>query len=168
MPISKSGPNFEELITRQLELHNLRKVSSKKISNFPKEIVQSLYPEGALFVGSNKYTSIYGNPNCRTEFVAYLPNKKTIRIECKWQQTPGTASEKIPYFYLNFVENKFPEDIIILIYGGGNKGFRMAIDWLKNAWNERLYIRKNFEKELKIFTLEEFIVWTNNFNFKEH
>ena len=167
MPVNNSGPNFEELVTRQLQLHGIKRINAKDISGFPNDIIHSLYPKGVVSVGTNKYTSIYGNANCRTEFVVYLPNKRTIRIECKWQQTEGTAAEKIPYFYLNFVENRFPEDTLILIYGGGASSFSNAIIWLKSAWKKRLYIKKDFDKDLKIFSLDEFIAWTNNLKIKD-
>lgn len=83
---------------------------------------------------------------------------KKIRIECKWQQSPGSVDEKLPYLYLNAVE-KYPEqDIIILLDGGGYKAGAKA--WLENAIKTNWCNKKN--KNIRLMALTEFITYFNN------
>ena len=67
--------------------------------------------------------------------------------------------EKIPYFYMNFIEDKFPEPMTIFVYGGN--AIISSAEWLKKAWEDRLYVKKDFNKELKVFNLDQFMEWSN-------
>jgi len=87
--------------------------------------------------------------------------KLKIRIECKWQQSPGSVDEKLPYLYLNTIESMPENNIIILIDGNGFKSG--AKKWLKDAVSKKLYTTKNNEnKNVLVFSLTEFFTWANN------
>jgi len=106
------------------------------------------------------FESIYNHPG-HTEFI--VKSKRyhlDTRIECKWQQVSGSVDEKLPYLYLNCIEN-MPEDHIILIIDG--KGWKEgAIQWLKTAVKEKRYTNpSNSHKHIDIFQLTEFISWVN-------
>jgi len=113
-----------------------------------------------LLLKNAPYTSIYGHQG-KTEFLVKSSRfNLEVRIECKWQQSSGSVDEKYPYLYFNCVE-AIPEADIIIVYGGG--GMKQgAIDWLKNAAQERKY-QENLRtpKNIRVFTLEEFLSWTN-------
>ena len=104
------------------------------------------------------FTTIYNHPG-HTEFL--LISKRLnieIRIECKWQQSPGSVDEKLPYLYLNCVEKMPEKSIVILIDGEGFK--KGAIQWLKDAVANKKY--SLMDKEIKVMNLREFMEWANN------
>jgi hypothetical protein len=113
-----------------------------------------------LLLTNAPFTTIYQHPG-HTEFL--LVSKKYnlhVRIECKWQQSPGSVDEKLPYLYLNAIEQMPESEIIILIDGKGWKGG--AITWLRNAVNEKKYATEaSKNKHIDVFDLQEFIAWAN-------
>lgn len=158
------GQSFEKHIITQLESKGLETITSKEfdkvlqLSNF-KEKLNEHYPNGVIATGRNYYKSIYGNPNCFNEYRIFKDGI-IYRLECKWQQKSGSKHEAIPYFYLNFVENCFKESVVIFVYGG--EYMDKPSKWLKNAWKNRKYITDpNFDKDLKILDLDNFISWSN-------
>lgn len=103
------------------------------------------------------YKTIYGHKGNMEFLVKSKKYDLNTRIECKWQQVPGSVDEKFPYLYLNCIEAVDENDIIIIYGGKGQK--QGAIDWLKNACAKRLYTDKN--KDIKVFDLDDFIGWSN-------
>ena len=105
------------------------------------------------------YETIYGHRG-NTEFllrsVRYDLN---VRIECKWQQSAGSVDEKFPYLYLNCVEQMPENQIIIVADGGGAKAG--AIEWLRRACGERLYLAADSPKTITMLNLVEFMAWAN-------
>lgn len=74
------------------------------------------------------YTSIYGC-NSRSEFLYRHRFGFDLRIECKWQQVPGSIDEKLPYLLMN-ATHAMPEKNIWLIVDG-NGARTKAVDWLR-------------------------------------
>lgn len=75
------------------------------------------------------YTSIYGCKS-RSEFLYRDCRLDTnIRIECRWQQVPGSVDEKLPYLYMNAVEAMPEQEIWLVLEGDGARA--EAINWLK-------------------------------------
>lgn len=155
MYASQSGNTLETILVATLTTKGFKylpyKVYIKTPQNHGDELLLKDVP----------YTTIYGHIG-RTEFV--LKSKKynlEIRIECKWQQVSGSVDEKFPYLYLNCIE-KIPErEIYIIIDGPGAK--LGAVQWLKNACQNRLYSTKYYdEKNITIFTISEFLAWSNS------
>jgi ABC-type Fe3+-citrate transport system substrate-binding protein len=114
-----------------------------------------------LLLKNVPFTTIYGHKG-NTEFLLLSEKYKLkIRIECKWQQSPGSVDEKLPYLYLNTIESMPENNIIILIDGNGFKSG--AKKWLKDAVSKKLYTTKNNEnKNVLVFSLTEFFTWANN------
>lgn len=105
------------------------------------------------------YDSIYGHAG-KTEFVLHSGSRGlSIRIECKWQQSPGSVDEKFPYLYLNAVEAMPEPSVFILVDGGGAKPG--AVTWLRNAAHNRLYCPPGSTKEIRVMTLADFIGWAH-------
>lgn len=113
-----------------------------------------------LLLRNIPFTTIYGHQG-NTEFL--IRSKKynlKIRIECKWQQSSGSVDEKFPYLYLNCVEAMPENDIIIIVDGGGAK--QGAINWLRSAAENKMYISDNNKgKQVKVMNLSEFLIWVN-------
>lgn len=106
------------------------------------------------------YTTIYGHKGY-TEFLAISDQPALqVRIECKWQQSPGSVDEKFPYLYLNCLEAIPEKDRIIIAGGGGMK--KGTIPWLKRVVQEKRYLPIDSDtKNIQVFTIEEFIIWAN-------
>ncbi len=104
------------------------------------------------------YTTIYGHTG-RSEFVVVGQGEPRIRIECKWQQSAGSVDEKFPYLYLNAVEAMPERMVIIIVDGGGAKP--SAIEWLRTAAENRLYLDDPF-KVIRVVDSSGFVRWANN------
>jgi len=121
---------------------------AKKTERYGKELLLKNVP----------YRTIYGHDG-NTEFL--LKSEKynvEIRIECKWQQSPGSVDEKFPYLYLNCIETMPENEIIIIIDGGGYK--KGSLKWLKESVENAKY-QTGEPKNISVFSLSEFIKWAN-------
>ena len=106
------------------------------------------------------YTSIYPNKDGKTEFlIINKPLNRRIRVECKWQQSGGSADEKIPYLYLNAVF-AFPEKEIIVVMDGGALD-KTAKQWLIDRCNERWLLDNQPDKSIEVMSIAEFTAWFN-------
>jgi hypothetical protein len=113
-----------------------------------------------LLIRNAPYQTIYGHPG-KTEFLV-LSEKYGLemRIECKWQQSPGSVDEKFPYLYLNCVEAMPEPQIMIIVDGGGAKAG--AVEWLKSTASSGKYMSSKREnKIITVFTLSEFVQWAH-------
>lgn len=109
---------------------------------------------------SAPYISIYGHKG-KTEFL--ITNKllnREIRVECKWQQSAGSVDEKFPYMLLNCIYAFRENDIILIVDGDGYKP--SARTWLKNQIENRWLLDEQPNKEIKLMTLSEFIIYFNS------
>jgi len=138
------------LIEKGFEIE-MYSIWSKNPDDYSKEILLKNAP----------FETIYEHKG-RTEFL--LLSKKynlKIRIECKWQQSPGSVDEKLPYLYLNTIEAMPEKDIMILIDGDGFK--KGAKKWLRDAVKKRKYTtEKSNKKNIMVFSLTEFFTWAND------
>ena len=116
------------------------------------------YPAEILLCNA-PYETIYGHRG-NTEFLLLSARYNlNIRIECKWQQSAGSVDEKFPYLYLNCVEQMPEDQILIVVDGGGAKAG--AVEWLRRACAERLYLAPDSPKRITTMNLVEFITWAN-------
>ena len=152
---NSSGNTLEKTImgtlqSKGFEIVNYREWNNKK-DKYGTELLLRNVP----------FTTIYEHDG-NTEFL--LKSAKyslDIRIECKWQQSPGSVDEKFPYLYLNCVERMPESHIIIVIDGGGAKAG--AIEWLRHACENKLYTTTaSRAKTIEIMNLQEFLKWCNN------
>lgn len=111
-----------------------------------------------LLLTNVPYETIYGHPG-KTEFKILSHRFGEYRIECKWQQSPGSVDEKFPYLYLNCLHRMPEQNIIIIVDGGGAKPG--AVRWLREAAGQNAFSTKDNPKRIQIFNLTEFIVWAN-------
>jgi hypothetical protein len=112
-----------------------------------------------LLLKNVPYNTIYGHKG-NTEFL--LKSERLdleIRIECKWQQVAGSVDEKFPYLYLNCIETMSENKIFLIVDGDGYKAG--ALKWLKAAIQERRYQDQASLKDIRVFSLIEFITWAN-------
>ena len=94
------------------------------------------------------YESIYGT-KCRSEFLLRY-HGRNIRIECKYQESPGSVDEKLPYLMMNFTQKVDEEETIIITHGDGFRDG--AINWLRETCKNT---------KCKVFTLLEFTFYLN-------
>lgn len=131
-----------------------------EVVNYPDYIKPNLLLGKELVVRNVPYRTIYGHPG-KTEFLV-LSEKYGLemRIECKWQQSPGSVDEKFPYLYLNCVEAMPERDIMIIVDGGGAKAG--AVTWLRETARQQRYIPVGETiKNIHVVTLSEFVVWAH-------
>lgn len=150
---NKQGKVLEGTVISIFEQHGFVKAPytewSKNKEKFGEEILVCGAP----------YTSIYGHKG-KTEFLAISKRlSRTVRIECKWQQSAGSVDEKFPYLYLNCVQAMPENEVVIIVDGGGAK--ENAVSWLRQAARDRLFLEELPEKRIYVFSLSEFIVWGN-------
>lgn len=72
------------------------------------------------------YRSIYGH-RAKVEFLIILGDRQ-ILVETKRQRVPGSVDEKLPYVYLNALNNLPEREFILIVEGTGFKPG--AIDWI--------------------------------------
>ena len=48
------------------------------MNNTSKSILNTKFPNGVYAKGHNKYTSIYGNPRCHSEYLVYINEKRSF------------------------------------------------------------------------------------------
>lgn len=109
-----------------------------------------------LLLKSVPFTTIYGSQG-HTEFVLRSPRLNgDVRIEAKWQQTPGSVDEKLPYLYLNASHfETMPEAHVVIVIDGG--GWRDgALAWLRTAAKT-----PPPGKRIDVFDLQQFLAWAN-------
>jgi hypothetical protein len=148
---NKSGKILEDTIIPIMENYGFKVVSfsdwEKNMDKFGKELLLKNAP----------FTSIYDHKG-RTEFL--LKSEKynlEIRIECKWQSSPGSVDEKFPYLYLNCVEAMSEEFVIIVLDGDGYK--EGAKKWLRDAIDNKKY---GNNKRIELFSTTDFIRWAKD------
>lgn len=101
------------------------------------------------------YRSIYGHERRSTFLLMNQIQEREIRIECKWQEKPGSVEEKFVFLYVDCVRShKEPESILVIGGDGSKSGARR---WLKQVAGERWLLEGNREKDIRVMTPEEFI-----------
>jgi len=109
-------------------------------------------------VRNASYTTIYEESG-KTEFVI-VDGSRRIRVEAKYQASPGSVDEKYPYMLLNGIY-KYPEtEIIFVVDGGGYKPG--ARKWLDNHIKENWLDYKSRGKDIKLMNIAEFANWFNH------
>jgi len=161
MPISqgglanRSGSVLEGIVKGALTPHGFEIVQHRDLDKLPEDNMDELLIQNA------PYTTLYGSRG-KTEFL--LRSKKyglNVRIECKWQQSAGSVDEKLPHLYLSAIDAIPEDDVIILIDGNG---FRQgALDWLRNAVDNKLYMPADKKhKNIMMMNATDFLTWANN------
>jgi hypothetical protein len=99
-----------------------------------------------LLIKNAPYKSIYGCAS-RSEFLYIHHPVVSCRIECRWQETPGSVDEKMPYIFLNARYAMPEKNVWIIVDGGGAR--ESAIQWIKTE------AAKVEEKRIRIVNLIE-------------
>jgi len=134
---NSNGRAFEEMIAQRLRSKGYQSLSSPPPAFRTPFFVAQL--RGQFF-------SIYGSP-MRVDFFVWHPSKypNGLVIECKYQETPGSADEKFPYTVANLRKAGIPA--ILLVMGSGPK--RCAVDWCMQQQDDQLTVFKDFESFMK-------------------
>jgi hypothetical protein len=150
----ENGKTLENIVLKTLESKGFTTIAYK-------DYIKNKDKYNNVLIKNAPYTTIYGHKG-KTEFLLISrTNDLSIRIECKWQQVPGSVDEKFPYLYLNCI-NAIPEKQIFIILEG--KGAKVgSIEWLKKACKEKLYAENDSsDKKISVMNLPEFIIWANS------
>jgi len=150
MSSSNTGQSFEKTVQSIVESTGIPVVDYTALTNYK--------TSSDVLVKRVPFESIYKR-NSKTEFVL-CKNGRKIRIECKFQSTRGSVDEKFTYAYLNAIESQPEEEIIFVIDGNGYT--QEALEWIKNATKENLYVKPNVKKAMRVFNTYEFTNWVLN------
>lgn len=147
MSSSTSGQDFEKTVQSIIESTGIDALDYKEYikQKITKDILIKRVP----------FQSIYKR-NSKTEFVL-CKNGRKIRIECKFQSTKGSVDEKFTYAYLNAIETQPEEEIIFVIDGNGYTP--EALQWIKSASKQNLYVKPNVKKTVRVLNTFEFTSW---------
>lgn len=116
-------------------------------------------PEGEWLLTNVPYVTLYGGKG-RTEFLLLSASRDLrIRIEAKWQSSPGSVDEKLPYLYLNALQS-MPEPVVFIVIDG--PGWRAGgLEWLKRTVDGNAFA-DGPRKTIRVMGLDEFTSWTNS------
>jgi len=155
-----NGKMFEDFVHDHLVRNGWTFIENRYLSNLDitkgkKSIAHSKYE---LFdddrVGERWFTTqckltdtIYNN-SWKVDFLLHDERmKKSLVIECKWQQSSGTVDEKYPYLVRN-IKEKSPYPCLVLLDGDGYKP--AAKEWLKSEVDKKL---------IGVLSMSEFVKW---------
>lgn len=144
-----NGDSLEEYVELTLKRYEYQQVDNSLFESYAVNEHHGVYAR-QLKLGMGIYdTQIY------CDFaVARGGSGDALIIECKWQQSGGSADEKLPFLVEN-IKKCYPHPTYILIDG---KGFRPgAIEWLKKQVGGKL---------AGVMSMAEFHTWANNGSFK--
>jgi hypothetical protein len=112
---NKTGKRLEDFIIYQLVESGYTNIERRKWKT-AKYLDQPIYTRQLFLCKSIYETDIYG------DFVIFHPEKypNCLVIESKWQQSPGSVDEKLPFLVKN-IKERFPIDSVVVIDGGGFK-----------------------------------------------
>lgn len=119
---SSSGLSLEKRIQGDLQAAGYEIIASKDWNEA--RLYQTENPRFVIL--DAPYNSIYGH-RARIEFLIILGDRQ-ILVETKRQRVPGSVDEKLPYVYLNALNNLPEREFILIVEGNGFKPG--AIDWI--------------------------------------
>lgn len=132
------------------DLFNANGVTSMKYSEW---LNSNLEQPSCMLLKHVPYRNIYGGRGFG-EFL-FMSNKlPPVRIECRYQNSPGSVDEKLPFLFANCVNGFNERDVIIVLEGNGYKPG--AVEWFKSAVESIKF------KNIKVFNLSQFNSWLNN------
>lgn len=130
---NQNGKAFEEQISQRLKSKGYIQANA-----IPEDCDQPFF----IYQYRGNFTSIYGLP-MRVDFFVWHPVKYPdgLIIECKYQETSGSADEKFPYTIACLRNIGLPA--ILLLVGKGAK--RCSVDWCLQQQDHQLTVFSDFE-----------------------
>lgn len=145
---NRNGKIFEEMMIPIFQNNGFLVFKETELYKKPINIQRYIIKDAS-------YINIYSGKG-KTEFVIVDGNRR-IRIEAKYQSVSGSVDEKLPYMYLNAI-NQYPENEVIFVVDGG--GYREgARKWLDESIDKNLL---NSEKNIKLMDIMQFVAWFNH------
>lgn len=141
---NQTGGNLESFVDSAIRTQGYRQVDDRELEAYIVNEKPGYYAR-QVKLG----TGIYGT-GIQADFVVYREStKQPLIIECKWQQSGGTADEKLPFLVAN-VRERYPYPTCVVIDG---PGFRAgAVAWLKQQKDSKL---------VAVLQMQEFQTWVN-------
>lgn len=103
-----------------------------------------------MLVLRDPYTNLAGL-RCYSDLVI-IDNQRRIRLECKWQDTPGSVDEKLFGLFFN-LRDTAPEYEIVILHGGN--GARVEII----RWLEKEAKLAAPRKKIWVLNINDFPLW---------
>ena len=134
---NQNGKAFEDQISQRLKSNGY-----VQMDHIPEEREQPFF----IYQYRGTFTSIYGLP-MRVDFYVWHPVKYPdgLIIECKYQETSGSADEKFPYTIACL--RKIGLQAILLLIGKGAK--RCSVEWCLQQQDDQLMVFADFESFFK-------------------
>ncbi len=152
-----NGKVFEEMMIPIFKANGFEIFNESQL-NKDKKLQEHLSSIDKYVIKNASYITIY-NEGGRTEFLIIYKERK-IRVEAKYQASPGSVDEKYPYMLLNGIY-KYPEKEVIFVVDGG--GYKIgALAWLREQINNNWLDYKQKGKDIKLMSIVEFVNWFNH------
>lgn len=152
-----NGKVFEEMMIPIFKANGFEIFNESQL-NKDKKLQEHLSSIDKYVIKNASYITIY-NEGGRTEFLIIYKERK-IRVEAKYQASPGSVDEKYPYMLLNGIY-KYPEKEVIFVVDGG--GYKIgALTWLREQINNNWLDYKQKGKDIKLMSIVEFVNWFNH------
>lgn len=152
-----NGKVFEEMMIPIFKANGFEIFNESQL-NKDKKLQEHLSSIDKYVIKNASYITIY-NEGGRTEFLIIYKERK-IRVEAKYQASPGSVDEKYPYMLLNGIY-KYPEKEVIFVVDGG--GYKIgALAWLREQINNNWLDYKQKGKNIKLMSIVEFVNWFNH------
>jgi hypothetical protein len=130
-----------------------------------KMVLPALKEGGYMF---KEQAMVGEKPNGRAHKIDVLikDGDKNILLSLKWQQTNGTAEQKVPFEIINLLHTFEDQDIekAYLVLGGSDSDSKRGIDgWTLRKWYLSGGLSKyiDYEDKIILMNLEEFVAIAN-------
>ena len=140
-----TGSNLERFISGLVEQAGYRLTDAtlfKSLKCMEQPIYAKQFPIGHDLYGRNR----------KCDFILYHPTKhpNNLVIESKWQQTSGSAEEKLPFLFLTIQHSKTNTSVVL----DGSGFSKNAERWLRSKEGD-----SNLQQ---VFNMQQFQKFANN------
>jgi hypothetical protein len=136
-----NGAGFKKTVLAGLQNRGFELVPYNEFLNHPE------YFNHNIVIKNRPYTNAF-NKRSTTGFILKPVIGCEFRVECIWQQVPGTANHKVA-----FKMDSYPEENVIIVYDGGIFD-KDTVDGMKT-------LAHNKQNNIRIMSHTEFLTWIN-------
>jgi hypothetical protein len=108
-PRNINGKCFENTVEKFI-------VKNLSVPVYDYKEIERCYVKFPCLIRQVKYNIVGKNTKGRSDFAYYFNRNDFVRVECKYQDVPGSTIEKLPNLYSKI--HAFKEKHVIVVFGG--------------------------------------------------